>query len=245
MHFPPGRLNCPVSQFHVLLCGQPVRFVDRYRYLVVWVNPLLDDNPHFSTLMADFYRKFNECFVKFCFCDRTVLLHLIVSYCTSFYGSVCSMLDTAQFSCLTIAWNKCIRKDLRVSYRTHVSLLPAIAGVSLASVQVKLRVVKFAHQFITCCNPAVQCLARFSLCSNLHVMGINVSLVLREYNGSVHDMVRNLSLLLHFKTLLFNSQFPTPLFRTAAFIIDILDSEGPCILTDAEQLEILSHLCCD
>ena len=118
------------------------------------------------------------------------------------------MLDTAQFSCLTVAWNKCTRRALGVPYRTHVSLLPAIAGVSLASVQVKLRVLKFAHQCITSDNPAVQCLARFSLCSNQHVMGSNVSLILRDLNGSVHDMVRNPSLLFHFKTSLFYSQFP-------------------------------------
>ena len=245
MHFPAGRRNCTVSQFHVVLCGQTVLFVDRYCYLGVWVNPLLDDNAHFRTLVADFYRKFNACYVKFCFCDRTVLLHLIVSYCTSFYGSVCCMLDTAQFTCLSVAWNKCTRRALGVPYRTHVSLLPAISGVCLASVQIKSRVLKFAYQCVTSGNPAVQCLARFSLRSNQHVMGSNVSLILRDLNGSVHDMVRNPSLLLHFKTTLFHLQFPAPLTRTASFILDILESDAPCILTDAEQLEILSYLCCD
>ena len=80
MHFPAGRLNCPVAQYRVLLSGHTVRFVDRFCYLGVWVNPLLDDNAHFSTIVADFYRKFNACYAKFCFCDSTVLLHLIVSY---------------------------------------------------------------------------------------------------------------------------------------------------------------------
>ena len=100
----------------------------RFCYLGVWLNPLLDDNAHFGVLVADLFRKFNACYAKFAFCDRTVLLGLIVSYCTSFHGSVCCMLDTVQFRSLAVAWQKCMRVALKVPYRTHVSLLPPISG---------------------------------------------------------------------------------------------------------------------
>ena len=80
---------------------------------------------------------------------------------------------------------------------------------------------------------------------NLHVLGSNVSLILRDLNGSVHDMVRRPSLLLNFKNILIHSQFPDPSVRSAAFIIDILDNDVPCLLTDMEQYDILYYLCCD
>ena len=83
------------------------------------------------------------------------------------------------------------RRALQVPYHTHVSLLPAISGISLASVQVKSRVLKFAYQCVTSENPTVSCLARHCLRSNMHVLGSNVSLILRDLKGSVHGMVRS------------------------------------------------------
>ena len=79
----------------------------------------------------------------------------------------------------------------------------------------------------------------------MHVLGSNVSLILRDLNCSVHDMVRSPSILLHFETNLIHSQFPEPSARTAAFIVDISDSDLPCPLTDVEQYEILYYLCCE
>ena len=111
--------------------------------------------------------------------------------------------------------------------------------------QVKSRVLKFAYQCVTSKNPTVSSLARHCLRSNLHVLGSNVSLILRDLNGSVHDMVRRPSLLLNFKNILIHSQFPDPSVRSAAFIIDILDNDVPCLLTDMEQYDILYYLCCD
>ena len=52
-----------------------------------WIHCLTsDDNAHFGVLVADLFRKFNACYAKFGFCDRTVLLGLIVFVCTSFHG---------------------------------------------------------------------------------------------------------------------------------------------------------------
>ena len=79
----------------------------------------------------------------------------------------------------------------------------------------------------------------------VHILGGDVSLIVRDMNGSVHDMVHFPSLILHHKNKLFQSQFTDPLAGTAAFIIDILDSDDSCILSDAEQYDILSYLCCE
>ena len=111
--------------------------------------------------------------------------------------------------------------------------------------QVKARVLKFAYQCIMCDNITVNCLARYCIRSNLHVLGSNVSLILRDLNGSVHDMVHRPSLLLHHKTNLIHSQFPDPSARTAAFIIDILDNDLSCPLNDMEQCDVLFYLCCE
>ena len=155
MYFPDGRINCPVPNLVAFIGGQRIQFVDRFLYLGVWLNPVLDDNAHFSSLVSDFYRKFNACFVKFSFCDRNVFSHLIVAYCTSFYGSVCCVYDCEQFNCLCVAWNKCMRRGFRLPYRTHVSLLPVVTGANLASVQIKARMLGFAYQCLTSPNPAI------------------------------------------------------------------------------------------
>jgi hypothetical protein len=202
MYFPSKR---PVHEMpnitSVSLAGESLSFVDRFCYLGIWINPYLDDNMHFSNLVSDFYRKFNACYSKFGFCSRQVLLYLVSSYCTSFYGAACCMIDTVQFNCLAVAWNKCMRRILRVPYRTHVALLPQLTGLSLASVQIKCRMLKFAYQCITSSNPLVACLARHSAISNVHLLGCNLSTVLREVNGSVRDFRRVPTLFLYLQNL--------------------------------------------
>ena len=34
-------------------------------------------------------------------------------------------------------------------------------------------------------------------------------------------------------------------YLCAAFIVDVLDNDVPCILTDVEQYDILYYLCCE
>ena len=245
MYFPAGRRGCPVPHFSVMLDGQRIGFVDRFLYLGVWLNPVLDDNVHFSCLVSDFYRKFNACLVKFSFCDRAVFSHLIMTYCTSFYGSVCCVYDCVQLHCLCVAWNKCMRRAFRLPYRTHVSLLPVISGANLASVQIRARMLGFAHQCITSPNPAIKCLSLYCMRSNVHILGSNVCLILRDFDESVHDVIRTPSLFNNLKTKLYHQQFPDPLLRTGAFIHDILDCADGCILSDAERSDILFYMCCE
>ena len=124
-------------------------------------------------------------------------------------------------------------------------MLPVVSGASLASFQIKARMLGFAHQCLTSPNPTIKCLARHCLQSNMHILGSNVCFVLRDFEESVHDMIRVPSLLKKLKTKLIQSQFPDPLQRTGAFVHDILDSEDECILSDAERADILFYLCCE
>ena len=71
-----------------------------------------------------------------------------------------------------------------------------------------------------------------------------MSFVLSDFDESVHDMIRVPSLLKQLKTKLIQTQFPDPLLRTGAFILDVLDSEDS-ILCDAERSDILFYLCCE
>ena len=128
------------------------------------------------------------------------------------------MLDTVQFRCLAVAWQKCMRASLKVPYRTHVSLLPAISGVSLASVQIKCRMLanSFASQCLVSSSPVIRPLARFSVLSNLHVVGSNMSQIASELNFSVRDVIANPSLFYHYKNILIQSHYPEPQQSTKA-----------------------------
>ena len=95
------------------------------------------------------------------------------------------------------------------------------------------------------CNPSVKCLAAYCTRSNVHVLGSNLFVILRDFNVSVHDMVRTPTLFYQYQFHLIQSQFPDSTAHIASFIVDILDNDLPCILTDAEQYDILSYLCCD
>ena len=85
---------------------------------------------------------------------------------------------------VSIAWHKCICGALRVPYRTHVSLLPAVSASALHLCRLS-GVLRFAYRCVTSENPTVGCLTRHCLRSNLRVLGSGVLLILRDLNGSV------------------------------------------------------------
>lgn len=95
--------------------------------------------------------------------DVNCKYHLFKNLCTSFYGS--QLLD---FSCrgvnqVYVAWRKTLRKLLKLSNRTHSSLLPYIVDDFSIDVQLHCRFLKFFHGLINSSNVCTKVLALHAL----------------------------------------------------------------------------------
>ena len=157
------------------------------------------------------------------------------------------MLETVQFGCLSVAWNKYMRRALNVPYPTHVELsLPATPGVNLASMQIKSRVLKFAHQCLPRDSSMVTCLARHCLRSNLHILGGSMSLIMRKHGWDSARYDPQPINFLSIKNPFITMSIPRPFCKDCwRFIVDILDNDRACFLTDVERHEIMFYLCCE
>jgi hypothetical protein len=137
---------------------------------------------------------------------------------------------------------------LKLPYRTHVALLPAVSGINLASVQIKCRMLRFACQCIASSNHVVSCLARHCISSNAHIMGSNISDIMREVGGSVHDLnlITIPNTLSKYNSFLTKSQYSNQALHNAGFILDISDNDcDGFFLTESEYADLLNYLCCE
>ena len=106
----------------------------------------------------DMYFRTNILMSKFRKCHYNVKYKLFKSYCMSVYGSALWNFEKVKVvEKFLIAWRKCVRRLLDLSYKTKRVLLPAIVNDIPPDVKLHKRFLKFFHACLKSETPAKTC----------------------------------------------------------------------------------------
>jgi hypothetical protein len=166
--------NVALPNNHIELGGAQVQWVRKVTHLGNILSHNLDDNPHLSHLIADFYVRVNGLLANIGFVRNPSLLHDIFrSLCCCFYGSVLCSFKCRQFGGLCIAWQKAIRRIYRLPRATHTRFLPLLADTPHISCILQHRFLAFAVSCMRSKNLLVRSVAVHALYDCRYHMGGN------------------------------------------------------------------------
>ena len=106
----------------LLLLGQPVKLVDKYKYLGVIMTSDCKDDADISKLRCNLYSRGNSVIRNFKSCSDDVKTHLFKTYCTSFYCSHLWCKFTADsLRRIKVAYNRVFRILMNLKHRISIS----------------------------------------------------------------------------------------------------------------------------
>ena len=94
----------------IVLNGKTLKFVDKYKYLGVFVLTSFVDYDDLSRQMRSLYMRGNFLARHFCYCSDVVKVKLFKSFCSNLYSShLWSHFKKSSFSKVRVAYNNCFR----------------------------------------------------------------------------------------------------------------------------------------
>ena len=109
------------------------------------------------------YFRVNGLLCNFKYCSFESLRMLFQSYCTSFYG--CPLWKLSDTDTLSVCWRKCVRRLLKLNFRTHSFFIPLILQKPDLQTQLLMCSVSFMHNCFKSSNVIVKMCADMSLTS--------------------------------------------------------------------------------
>ena len=133
-----------------------------------------------------FISQVNSLNAKFATVQPLIRGKLLQTYCCSWYG--CQNWDAASkyASQLITEWNKAVRWTLRIPYKTHRNLLPAITQSNSFAIQHLHRLKKFCETFLSSNNDHVLLIGRRAASNTNGALGRNMVRI-----SSFSDMIEN------------------------------------------------------
>lgn len=111
-----------------------------------------------------FCLRINGLLAKFMHCSFHTIQLLFSSYCTSYYG--CPLWDFNALSGFPAFWRKCIRRLLRLPYRTHSRFIAPLFNKPDLLTQLRLRFAKFLSSCYNSTNSLVSVCAKLTFQSH-------------------------------------------------------------------------------
>ena len=140
----------------IILNGDPLPWVDRVKHLG---NMLESDNSMRADCLAKrgaFIGKVNSLLQEFCTVDHSVMVKLLRTYVTSFYGSNLWDVYSPEVTRIFSSWNVTIRNVFNLPWTTHRYFIEAVSGTSHPKAMLCSRLVKFWEGLRTCKKGSVR-----------------------------------------------------------------------------------------
>lgn len=196
-------------------------------------------------MVNDLYKRTNMLVAQFrCLDGNGTIYKLFKSFCMSLYGFQLLDFSKTYMEELYVAWRKCVRKILGVSYRTHSALLPYLIDDLCIQSQMEKRLVGFIHSLILSNNNFVKVCFKLVVDGSTSPLGKSTNWLLRKYNW---DRLNLPSKPIMINTIYqLNQRDDDDISRTASQIKELMvmrDSESFTFLNLTEIKQIMDHLC--
>jgi hypothetical protein len=176
-----------LHQYPLQIAGANIPWAEKTTYLGHTLTNMFDHEQQLRKVLCEFYARSNAMLASFRRFELNVRLYLFNMYCCPLYGVLCSSLSDNNMGGLYVAWNKVIRKIVRLPYRTHTALLPQIIGSPHIKFSIYGRFLKFAHHNINSKNPLVRSMSASACRRRTSLFGANLAIVLSGYDITVED----------------------------------------------------------
>ena len=190
MKFNPSKSECikfggkPGHLPSMYLEGHSLLWKDSVKHLGNILNSGLNDIDDMLRKRGDLFSRVNLLEAHISNAPDAVKLAVFNSKCCHFYGCETWCLDNKHVQVFWTAWNRCVRKILKLHPRTHRRLLPILAGTPPAEFQVCRR---YATMLRTMGNNSNRRLLYIFMCGtkdSSSIIGRNIS-HLRQLRGNV------------------------------------------------------------
>ena len=144
----------------ILLDGRKLPWVKKINHLGCTFESDLSMKFDILIKRGQFIGKVNSIFQEFHFIDPIILLKLINSYATTFYGSCIWNLQSKECEKLYNAWNVTIRTAFKLDRKTHRYLVEPISGSSHLKTILLARYANFYQSLVSSPKFVVRFMAR-------------------------------------------------------------------------------------
>ncbi len=149
----------------VQLCGATLKWVDKVKHLGNHLQYNLCKAKEVTMKKSDLIQRVNTLLVTLGRSTDTIISKVFTSKCAHFFGAQASNFKDKALEDFQRAWNRCVRRLLKLPYETHRIYLPSLVGTSSAKHQIYTRFVKLVSKMENNMNARVSFLAR--QCRNL------------------------------------------------------------------------------
>ncbi len=162
---------------NVKLCGSMLKWVDKVKYLGNHIQYNLCETNDVSMKKSDIIQRVNTLLVILGLSTDTIISKVSTSKCAHFYGAQPWNFKDKAFEDFQRAWNRCVRRLLKLPYETHKRYLPSLVGISSTKHQIYTKFVKLVSKMEKSGNARVSFLAR--QCRNLSrsIIGRNLKII--------------------------------------------------------------------
>ena len=143
---------------------------------------------------------FNFIMSTYSFCAYDIKYKLFQSYCMSIYGCVLWNISGKYIERFYVTWRKCIRRLLKLPYKTHSSYLPCIVDDLPVEIQIHKRFLTFFHTSITSKNNVLRTCSQLALngsnstaCKNLNYIWFKYKLPCTKHNWNLNSVKSTLN----------------------------------------------------
>ena len=200
----------------------------------------LSDDSDIEFKIGQFYGQVNKVIANFSSCSNSVLKFLFRSYCSSFHGSQAWNLNANAIKQLGTAWNKAVRRVLKIPLRSHRYLLPHLVGQIPIFAQLCTRFVNllFTMLNVDLKNPIVYNCARRLLTDSNSIIGSNVICIKSEFDLHVaSDKYCNIIKCINVQSMALSIEQSA----TLAILEELSDSKT--VLDSSESTLLFNYLC--
>ena len=202
----------------------------------------LEDLDDINLKIGQFYSQCNKLNAAFPDGSRVVISNLFTKYCSSFYGAQAWDLSKSCINKVYIAWNKAVRRLLKLPYCTHRYLLGPLLQSSNVNVQFVNRFIKLYFNMLNSTNSYIYNMAIRCRSSSNSCMGANALYIYNEFNILLlHNS--KCKVINHIQSYVNNINMPYAPCVSAIF--HVLDGDLVYFYDNVISSMFLQHLCCD
>jgi hypothetical protein len=128
---------------NVSLTGNELQWVDEVKHLGHVIMYNLSEKAEIVCKRSDLVCRTNVVLSNFCNMDHSVLLKIYMSQCAHIYGCQSWQLFDKNVHYYHTMFNRCLRRLLKLPYKTHTAILSALSNYPPASCLIARRMLKF------------------------------------------------------------------------------------------------------
>ena len=233
--------NARENVAQILLNGDPLPWVDEVKHL----GNILEYN---NSMQRDclvkrgkFIGKVNSLFQEFTYVDPPVMMKLLSTYVTSFYGSNLWDLYSAQVTRIFSSWNVTVRNVFNLPWDTHRYLVEAVSESTHPKTMMCSRFMKFMESMAMCKKSSVRYLAASVRDDRRTVAGRTVSKIAVDCKAERRNLTSKTAKSLKYWTPPLEQQWRISMLKELLAV-----RAGAAVIHEVEHDEVqmmIDHLC--